>query len=526
MPCGAAFYRQMMARSMGATGQFVVALAVDSNERDLSGLIDVLEGLGPHDRKPSNKEVAAWLKVSQSVHMEMGTRGFAVSKRLLKDQVDASQVHATPLEALSAVVWPVEPSSAIHCQEVLLDASQNKHLDRLGRLFKAMQGPPKDSKPTRGNAGPFDEFVSDCLTGVRDRGALRKLIDLGPDWRSEVCHGGRRVERHFESAWVNLAHIPALELNPAGIDVLRERSSVGATPDLITPMVHAFSGEIANNRTIEPSRVISALRREVCDGNDQAPTSLANALDRLLQVAPAQSQMMIVKAWLGEAFSFKQQNEAQDIDPVLERLWGWAGLDFTSRLKDAQDQEDEAIANPRLRGLIGANTHHTQDLICQAAACSFLPLLRDLPEQVGRLVYSAQAWPDPQGGGNDLVYQACMGVCGKSSVTLEAFRETLQFLVDHGADLRQPISRYAHGEGILHRMARWGGPRVLPAMMTAVEMGADPYTNNDRGWTPRSHLAADQKPLWDSMLRSMEAKRVAQAALQEINSDLCRATAP
>lgn len=529
-PCAAPFYRQMMARSMGATGQFVVALAIDSNERDLSGLLDVMEAMGTNDRKPSNKEVETWLAGYQRVSMETGTRGFAVAKRLMKDQTDATGVNATVLEALAAVVWPIEPpsgSAAAHCQEVLLDGAQRRHIDRLGRFLKAMQGPIKVTRTrTKGDAGLFDAFVSHCLTGVRDREVLRKLVDLGPDWRSEVIHGGRRVQRHFESASVNLAHIPALELNPAAIDVLRERSLVGDAPDLITPMVHSFSAEIANDRTIEPKQVIRALRREVRDGTDQKPTSLANTLDRLLQVAPAQSQTLIVKAWLGEAFRVKQQNEVQDIDPVLDRLWGWAGQDFISRLKNAQDQENEEIANPRLRGLIGANTQQTQDLICQAAASSFLPLLRDLPEQVQRLVYSAQAWPDPQGGPTDLVYQACMGVCGKTSVRLEAFHETLQFLVAHGASLSEPSARYEGGEGVLHRMARRGGPLALPAMLAVVEMGGNPQEKNERGWTPRSHLNAVQKPLWDSMLRSLEAKRVAQAALLEITSDLCHAASP
>lgn len=99
----------------------------------------------------------------------------------------------------------------------------------------------------------------------------------------------------------------------------------------------------------------------------------------------------------------------------------------------------------------------------------------------------------------------------------QRFRETVKFFLDHGHPLDSPNAKEPTGALLLlaqsgHKIDRERKLHVL------LSLGADPMVKDDRKWTARSYVPADERDRWDTVVNSFRARTKAMALLDEMDA--------
>lgn len=483
-PYHAEFYRLLYQAGPSQLAGVLANFAAQGEQRHLDGLIEMLE----HDVRKAHgvAQLRSWLVNEESMPVQERHRLAAREKYMLRSEAGVA-LEESPAVVLAMTFWPREPLHMIFSHELAMETESLVRIERLGRVLQDIQavGQVRDG-------GPFDQFLSACFSGVRNRRALDSLVALvAPAERQDLWTALRHIRRRDGNRGKEekiLADIALLDCNAPAVACCLAQDAASSAINATALATRVLKGE---HKVVD--RLAMVLIKECRSSAEPSPGSFMASLQHVGgQISEAQqarlSQQMLQSVMVRLCSTLRPSFAAT----ALERLW-------THR---------PACLDEQLRG----NELMLQAFLTAAAGSSFLPALESFKQDIVAACESDQPWI------SKMVLKMAQHACHKTSqVAQPAFEACVRHMISCGCALEK--LRFDNGNTLLHCLAVSElTPRTAPVMMALTELGCDPKAKNANGRTPTTVMPkGPQREEWLTLLRSHEAREAATQSLFDID---------
>lgn len=484
-PYRAEFFRLLFQAGATQLTGVLSNFAVQSQDEHLEGFIQMLDaGL---EEAQSALALKSWLVREAASPIEKPDQKVALEKRMLRNETFTA-VHATPAELLAMTFWPRDPRRAVGSSEVPMSASSLMRLQRLGRALLELQECPLLTASAIGPR-PFDDFLANCMSGVRNRQALDELVALVPAARrADLWSMPRKIRnprQQHDAREGLLAEIALCEVNAPAVACCLAQDAASAP---------AMAQTLQREPYTTMEKVALVMVKDCAADRLRQPDSLMHSLLQVVRSLSLEQQVQTLCKLLTAAMDRLSGTAAPThaLDAV-ELLWASRPACF----------EQTLAGQPK----------ELQEFLQAAAGASHLPALQAFRREIVAGIQAMPRPPEAQHWIASMAFKMASSACGETSqVAGQAFDECARFLHDCGCPLAE--LRFRDDDTLLHRMAAHKRPQALAAMLTLVDLGCDPHAKNGRGRTPATVMdKGEHRQEWLTVLRSRDARQAAWLAL-------------